>query len=332
MIIERLQGNPIIRPDLHASLSSNINGPSLIKSPPWIDDPLGKYYLYFASHDGQYIRLAYADELTGPWSIYSPGTLHIDQPDVAFNDHIASPDVHVDSNRKQIIMYYHGCCQPFLEPLAANSTSDAQHQNITIKLKKLIFGTDPNIVNQFTRVATSRDAINFSSQQEPIGRFYFRVFEHRNKFYALAKTNQGFGEVESGQRLYRSDKQMGGFKPGPVLFNDGARHTAVRRRGDQLDVFYSRIGDNPERILHAIIDLTRDWSDWEASTPEPVLAPTYDWEGANISAETSEAGAADGPVHQLRDPGIFQEGGRTYLLYTVAGERGIALGEVVDGD
>ncbi|GIT64032.1 MAG: hypothetical protein Ct9H300mP22_4320 [Gammaproteobacteria bacterium] len=44
----------------------NIQGPSLIKVPEWIENPLGKYYLYFADHKGLYIRLAYADELQDP--------------------------------------------------------------------------------------------------------------------------------------------------------------------------------------------------------------------------------------------------------------------------
>jgi hypothetical protein len=34
-------------------------------------------------------------------------------------------------------------------------------------------------------------------------------------------------------------------------------------------------------------------------------------------------------VRQLRDPGIYQEGNRTYLLYSVAGEQGIAIAEIV---
>ena len=42
---------------------SNINGPSLVRVPEWVENPLGKYYLYFAHHRGAYIRLAYADAL-----------------------------------------------------------------------------------------------------------------------------------------------------------------------------------------------------------------------------------------------------------------------------
>jgi hypothetical protein len=33
-------------------------------------------------------------------------------------------------------------------------------------------------------------------------------------------------------------------------------------------------------------------------------------------------------VNQLRDPAIFEEDGRVFLLYAVAGEAGIAIAEV----
>lgn len=36
----------------------------------------------------------------------------------------------------------------------------------------------------------------------------------------------------------------------------------------------------------------------------------------------------DSGVNQLRDPAIFEESGRIYLLYAVAGENGIAIAEV----
>jgi hypothetical protein len=37
---------------------------------------------------------------------------------------------------------------------------------------------------------------------------------------------------------------------------------------------------------------------------------------------------AYGHVNQLRDPAIFEEDGRVYLLYAVAGESGIAIAEI----
>src|SRR5438067_646026 len=77
--VTRLANGPIIGPHLHPSIGVNIQGPSLIRVPDWIEHRLGAYYLYFADHKGSYIRLAYADHVTGPWSIYPPGTLQLEQ-------------------------------------------------------------------------------------------------------------------------------------------------------------------------------------------------------------------------------------------------------------
>ena len=71
MQARRLECNPLITPQTHPSLGDNINGPSLILAPEWLEAPLGRYYLYFAHHQGRYIRLAYADELCGPWQVQS---------------------------------------------------------------------------------------------------------------------------------------------------------------------------------------------------------------------------------------------------------------------
>src|SRR3954451_19188700 len=82
--VERFAENPIIRPAmLPGKDGQNINGPSLIRVPDWVETPLGKYYLYFAHHRGKYIRLAYADRLQGPWTIHKPGTLSLDEVEKA---------------------------------------------------------------------------------------------------------------------------------------------------------------------------------------------------------------------------------------------------------
>ena len=71
----RVFDRPIISAELHPTIGANIQGPSMIRVPNWIDRRLGDYYLYFADHKGSYIRLAYADHPTGPWTIYVPGSL-----------------------------------------------------------------------------------------------------------------------------------------------------------------------------------------------------------------------------------------------------------------
>ena len=57
----------------------NINGPSLIRIPDWISpsdraDPSAVYYLYFGNHTGDYIRMAWAENIIGPWNLYQTGS------------------------------------------------------------------------------------------------------------------------------------------------------------------------------------------------------------------------------------------------------------------
>ena len=52
----RFAENPIVVPASSATLGNNINGPSLIRVPDWVDHPLGRYYLYFAHHGGKFRR------------------------------------------------------------------------------------------------------------------------------------------------------------------------------------------------------------------------------------------------------------------------------------
>jgi hypothetical protein len=38
----------------------------------------------------------------------------------------------------------------------------------------------------------------------------------------------------------------------------------------------------------------------------------------------SAAGEIEGKAQQLRDPGVFEEAGKTYLFYSICGEQGLA--------
>ena len=307
----RLSAEPIIRPHMDERMGSNINGPSLIRVPEWIDEPLGRYYLYFADHKGGYIRLAFADALAGPWRMHTPGTLALEashfateRPDPSvvtdakraegawtverdhLRPHIASPDVHVDHDRREIRMYYHGML------------GDGE---------------------QRTRVAVSGDGIAFEARPEVLGNSYFRVFRHRGWHYALVMP----GEV------CRSRDGLTGFESGPVLFRPEMRHAAVRYREDALDVFWTRVGDAPERILHSRVRIDGEWMGWREEGTHPMLEPEHDWEGAGLPVEPSARGEASRLVRQLRDPCVYEEDGRTYLLYCGGGESGIGIAEVL---
>jgi hypothetical protein len=274
--------------------------------------------LYFADHKGRYIRLAYADELLGPWQIYEPGSLHIAEsffaatrPPIAperlaelvaireasgvrvshdyglelTEPHIASPDVHVDEVNQRIVMYYHG-----LEAAAF----------------------------QHSRVAVSDDGIHFTAREENLGRTYFRKFDYNNVTYAISMPGQ----------FYRSQDGLSDFKAGPLLFEPTMRHSAVLVKNDQLFVFWTRVGDAPESILLSTVNLSSDWMSWQESDEVVLLKPDYSWEGANAPIEPSVRSTAYGMVNQLRDPALFSENGVIYLLYAIAGESGIALARV----
>ena len=77
------------------------------------------------------------------------------------------------------------------------------------------------------------------------------------------------------------------------------------------------------------IDISGNWHGWKESPPVEVLRPQRSWEGADAPLVPSVRSTAYGQVNQLRDPAIFEENERVYLLYAVAGESGIAIAEVV---
>jgi hypothetical protein len=207
LVVERLPNNPIIRAEmLPAGDGDNINGASLIGTPVWLPGRLGNYYLYFAHHRGTYIRLAYAQQLEGPWTIHRPGTLKLTDAH-ACRGHIASPDVHVDEKRRQIRMYFHGPSR--IEP------------------------------GQKSYLALSTDGLNFVARDAILGPFYFRVVRWRDRWIAMAKggqvyvSNDGLSNFRcaSVQPFFLRDPR--GNDPGDV------RHVAVHPRGDGLIVYFT---------------------------------------------------------------------------------------------
>lgn len=314
--VERV--GPILTPASHPEAGHNIMGPSVVRVPDWVEAPLGRYYLYFADHKGDRIRLAYADTVAGPWALHAPGALQladshfaIEPPEVNWlalqgarflawtrgievthsmereltMPHIASPDVHVDETNQRFVMYFHG-----LDDFASQST----------------------------RAATSKDGLDFEAAPEVLGRTYLRAFEHEDTTYALAMPGQ----------IYRAARKTSGFVPGPLLFEPNMRHAGLLKRGDTLHVFWTRVGDAPEVILRSTVDLAVPWLDWRAQGEFEVLRPEHDWEGANAPVLPSIRSVADGHVNQLRDPFVFEDEGRTWLFYVIAGESGIALAEL----
>jgi hypothetical protein len=103
-----------------------------------------------------------------------------------------------------------------------------------------------------------------------------------------------------------------------------SRHTSVLVKDDQIYIFYSVVGECPEHIRATkICHLEKD--NIQVRDTCSVLKPEREFEHGNVSATASKYGAAYNNVHQLRDPYLFEENGTLYMLYTVCGEKGIAL-------
>jgi len=316
LTVTRLSDEPLIRPYMDERMGDNINGPSVLRVPDWVPDPLGRYYLYFADHKGSYIRMAYADDVLGPWTMHVPGVLDVanslfpdedpappapdDTPDFAESlgdylyAHIASPDVHIDHQNQRIRMYFHG--------LVENG-------------------------DQFTRVAYSSDGLTFTPNEPMLGPPYFRVFEYHGAFYTVPWMG----------RMWRSEAWDAPFEEGPTmvpliidgLAANGFRHGECHRVGDTLHLLFHRIGDAPESILHASVDLQGDWREWRCGPITTLLQPELDWEGGNLPITPSKIGAVYGVARQLRDPCIFEDtDGQTYLFYVGGGETGIGIARI----
>lgn len=303
--VHRVDDQPLITSALHPDIGENIDGPSVIETPSWLPNRLGKYYMYFAAHEGKAIRLAYADKINGPWRYHEAGTLQVEdslfcsvrptplgpRPDwVApgrdwLYPHIASPDVHIDDDAKQIRMYYHG--------LLASG-------------------------DQMTRVALSDDGISFTPMPELLGHGYFRVFRWRDYYYAISIPDI----------LTRSINGLTDFAEGSGLRLPSMRHTAVLVIGNHLHVFWSEIGDMPERIYHGTINLTKDWVDWRIEHKCEVLRPQHLWEGTDRPLAASVPGAAYERKHELRDPCVFATADKLYLFYAGGGEAAIGLAKI----
>ncbi|MBD3353211.1 MAG: hypothetical protein GF364_17155 [Candidatus Lokiarchaeota archaeon] len=279
-------------PGLRWGKGNNINGPTLMKVPKWIEDPLGKYYLYFAHHGGKYIRLAYSESIRGPYEIYKPGTL-TNKIEFLKHHHIASPEIWIDREKNIIRMYFH-----------ANIRGKGIYKD----------------QGQMTYLASSKDGIHFQPRSEQLAPFYLRVFRHQGYFYGIAK-NDNLDAL-----LVRSKDGLSEFERGHS-FMLHYRHGAFLKEEDVVYVFFTKAFDKPERILVSKMRLEPDWTKWSLSKPKIVLEPEKKWEGANYPLTQSKYGGTK-PARALRDPFVFKEKDTLFLFYTVKGENGIALAEL----
>lgn len=333
--VTRLNGGmPIITQSMFVDAGApetdgeDINFPTVIRVPDWVPadqraDPSAVYYLYFAHHLGEYIRLAWATDPIGPWHLYGagasagsrgvldlgPGLAITLDNGIVIDRSVGAPEIVVDEAGHRVIMYF--------------------------RAEPVVDGFRPITVETFAAVSDS--GLDFTAGIQPVmlGRGYFRVFEHGGNLYALANRADP----------YRALDATDPWAPPPgFMFTDelwerradnpwsptSLRHVGLRLRGDVLDLFYTRIGDAPERILYTTIDLSGgDFTAWAPGDEVCVLKPELPWEGGDVTPERSIGGPAPEDVAQLRDPYLFTDtDGETYLFYVGRGEDAIGVASV----
>jgi hypothetical protein len=332
----RFAENPLITLKTSPSIGDNANGPTVIRVPRWVQRPLGRYYMYFAHHSGQFIRLAYADSVRGPWKVHEPGVLHVKdtafyrpQPDptdspAGVYTHIASPEVYVDEGRQRLILWTHGMWtegQRWPDRRADAAAWVRQHGYA-----------------QFTQAAESSDGLTFHPRPAITRQSYLRVVPFDPSIGSGSPRAQSrgdgrfYGMARLGQ-LLRASNPLDAFELGGSPFRDSpyagrVRHVALLEENGVLHVLFSAIGDAPESILHTAITITGDWRDWKIGPVSEVLAPQASYECPNLPVEKSMVGEIDRPARQLRDPALFRDEDRLYLFYTFCGEQGIAGAEL----
>jgi hypothetical protein len=276
---------PIITPNmLPGKDGANISYPSLIEVPEWVANPLGRYYLYFSSHRrGRYIRLAHANEITGPWTVYAPGTLTAAQMQ---SKQVVGPEAYVDHAEHQIRLYV-----------------------------KAGGGR--------TGVVRSTNGINFTPVNKNIGEDYCRLFTRGGEIFGL------FGD--RGVQVRRSKNGID-FEDGPSLFADApgpyVRHVGLQPFANSLRVLFTQKLAAPEHIRMGVVNLDAPWTSWSIGATVEIMRPQMAYEGANEPITVSRKGPARNPEHALRDPFIYEGLGRTWLIYAIAGESGLALAEL----
>ena len=341
-VIRLNRSNPVIFRNLFPSNrrndGNNIAAPSMVRIPGFVSsnrraNSSARYYLYFSDHDGDYIRMGYSSRVDGGFQLYRAGastgsrgvfdnnntSITLDEGIQIRRNHIASPDVHIGNN--QFIMYFHSGA-----PYRFN-------------------GRDFD--RQVSWVNTSSDGLNFrrrDTRSVVLGASYFKVFEDRNRLYAVtndggpirARSNNspwappnGYYNGNSLSDLWQA-RSSGNEIRSAVSGSRRVRHSGLRRRGSNLELFYTLRGDSPERIYVSNMSLSSsNWNNWNINIPgNELMRAVGGWEEGQRTPSASQGGAATN-VNQLRDPDIFEDtDGAIYMYYSGAGEEGIGVAAI----
>ena len=221
------------------------------------------FHLFVSGHkDGTDIRRFEAASAQGPWQ-----EANLEMPSFdRCKPGLHSPDIILFHGTYYMLAHGHGC------------------EGIHVKRK------------QPTVTLTSNDLVHWVLPTKTYAAneyFYMRVFVHNNLFYAIAKSQE---DSVGSMVLLRSESPFGPFEYVKSLA-PGVRHVSLHRKGAILFVFFTIIGDLPERILLGTINLDED-EDMKLRPGPILLEPPHD--GNLVPSRSGPASCDVAP--QFRDP------------------------------
>lgn len=226
-----------------------------------------------------------------------------------------SPSIAVDEEQQRLYMYIHG-----------HGCHGAKQQP--------------------TLLFTSHDGLSWDFDQAKLRRppyllwdlFYLSAprYSPRDDFYyAIAKTQE---DSIGSAVLCRSKSLHGPFEQGPILMK-GGRHMDmyIHPGSSDMYVFFTLIGDAPERILLGMIDRSpasggsHNWLDWKFLPGPIIIQPEYEFEHGNAPLKPSKPGPGLTVLNEIRDPHFLPHNDTDlkklsgFLFYTVQGEQKLAM-------
>ena len=306
----------------------NINSPLIVR-----DSKQSKILVFVGSHDArdddeglklyetlmstsQHSSLLPGDLFKGPWKetalVLPPFT------EKCMHKGIFSPDI--IKHNDIYIMFAHthryGCRGQPQQPTNVLTSRDLRHWD---------WVDHPNKSNNTKEPPPSS---YFASKDT----FYIKVFEYDGKHYAIGKSRED--KVGSMVLLYTESLSSAPFQRIRKLAR-GVRHVSLHRKQDTLYVFFTLIGDMPERILLGTIDLSSPQSQWRMLPGPIILRPT----NHNSTLSPSKKGSAPcHPVQELRDPEFIPDDDEDItelkgtLFYTLRGEQAIGASHIYQFD
>ena len=76
------------------------------------------------------------------------------------------------------------------------------------------------------------------------------------------------------------------------------------------------------------LKLDDEIDNWEVMESQTILKPELKFEGVHLPKFPSSFVAALQPLNEVRDPFVFKDNDDLFLLYSFAGESGIALSKI----